>query len=122
MGYSRGEIVTVEFRLPPDGRFEEHPVIVLSNSEINDYEEGFIGVMMSTTNPDDEYSFEIRDDMVTVPFNDNRHREIRLHLIGNFINKDVRNGTHKRNLLKEDHFRRLIVLINEITFGMEVKL
>ena len=56
MGYSRGEIVEVKFRLPPDGRLEEHPVVVLSNSEINNYELGFTGVMMSTTNPDDEYS------------------------------------------------------------------
>lgn len=122
MGYSRGEIVEVKFRLPPDGRLEEHPVVVLSNSEINNYELGFTGVMMSTTNPDDEYSFEITDNMVTVPFNDGKHREIRLHLIGNFINKDVISGTYKRTLLKEDHFRRLVILINEITFGVEVKL
>ncbi len=121
MGYSRGEIVEVQFRLPPDGRLEEHPVVVISNSEVNNDEGGFTGVMMSTTDPDDEYSFEVTDNMVTVPFNDGRHREIRLHLIGNFIDKDVIPGTHKRTLLKDDHFRRLIILINEITFGMEVK-
>lgn len=122
MAYSRGEIVEVQFRLPPDGRLENHPVVILSNSDINESEEGFIGVMMSTTNPDDEYSFVVTDEMLTVPYNDSRHREIRLHLIGSFINKDVINNTRSRTLIKEDPLRRVVISINEITFGMEVKL
>ena len=41
MIYQRN-VVEVQFRLPSDGRLEEHPVIVLSNDEINEIEDGFV--------------------------------------------------------------------------------
>lgn len=121
MAFSRGEIVEVKFRLPPDGRLEEHPVLIISNSELNKSEEGFTAVMMSTTNADDEYSFNITDNMLNIPYGDNKHREIRLNLIGSFIDKDVVLNTRKRMYVKEDHLKRIITQINRITFGFEIK-
>jgi len=43
------EVVEVEFRLPSDGILKKHPVIVISNSEINETEEGFVAVMMTSS-------------------------------------------------------------------------
>ena len=40
MRVEQGEIVEVNFLLP-DGKFKPHPVIVLSNNDINQFEEGF---------------------------------------------------------------------------------
>jgi len=120
MAHSRGDIVEVEFRLPPDGRTENHPVVILSNTEINTLEEGFTAVMMSTTNPDDEFSFQIMDEMLNLPYADGMHREVRLHLIGSFINKDVIKSTRKRVFVKNEHLKRIITQINEITFGFDV--
>lgn len=120
MAHSRGDIVEVQFRLPPDGRTENHPVVILSNTEINNFEEGFTAVMMSTTNPDDEFSFPVLDEMLNLPYADGKHREVRIHLIGSFINKDVIKSTRNRTFIKSQHLRRIITQINEITFGFDV--
>ncbi len=45
---SQRDVVEVEFRLPSDGRLEKHPVIILSNEEINNGESGFVAVMMTS--------------------------------------------------------------------------
>jgi mRNA-degrading endonuclease toxin of MazEF toxin-antitoxin module len=121
MPYSQGQIVEVDFRLPPDGEYKNHPVVVLSNSDINAYEQGFVAAMMTTTNPDDEYSFEIKDSMLTRPYNDRRHREIRMNLIGYFLDGDVIPSTHPRAILKTEHLKRLITQINTSTFGFDVE-
>ncbi len=47
MPVEQGEIVEVNFLLP-DGQFKPHPVIVLSNNHINEYEEAFIGINLKS--------------------------------------------------------------------------
>lgn len=120
MGFQKRQLIEVQFRLPPNGELKEHPAVILSNSEINELEEGFVAVMMTSNNPDDEYSFPISDDMVSLPFNDKKHREIRLQLIGNFMDSDVIPNKQPLRFLKETHFKRLIIQINEITFGLDL--
>jgi hypothetical protein len=123
MPYSRGQIVEVSFRLPPDGEGKFHPVVILSNEEINTDESGFTAVMMTTNSPDDEYSFEITSKMVAPEYNDDvRHREVRMHLIGYFLDKDVQKNSQPRRILREEHLKRLVTQINEITFGFSIDL
>ena len=55
MAVYQGEIVEVNFQLP-DGKFKPHPVIVVSNNDINEYEDGFIGVMLSSVTKEDNYT------------------------------------------------------------------
>ena len=121
MPYSQRQIVEVFFRLPPDGEKLKHPVVILSNSEINEDERAFVAVMMTSRNHDDEYSFTLDDSMVSKPFDDKKdHREIRLHLIGHFLDADVENNSQGLRFLKEDHFKRLIYQMNEITFNIKI--
>ncbi len=122
MSIKQRQIVEVEFRLPPDGKFLRHPCIVLSNQEINDEEEGFIGVMLTSQSDyrGDEYSFEIHNDMLTKP-----HTlpfcAARMHLIGNFLYKDIIKNSSWGNDIRTDPFRRLVTLINRTTFQMQMQ-
>ena len=117
MSVRQRQIVEVAFRLPPDGKAMNHPCVVLSNNEINNEEQGFVAVMM-TSEPrykDDLYSFEVSDNMLTKP-----HRKsfcaVRLHLIGNFLYDDVIPNSNSGTEMKIDTFNRMLTQINRITF------
>ncbi|MBI4647121.1 MAG: type II toxin-antitoxin system PemK/MazF family toxin [Bacteroidia bacterium] len=58
MKVSRGEIVEVNYPLPK-GIFKPHPVIVLSDSNVNDFEEAFICAMISGVDVNDEFTFQL---------------------------------------------------------------
>ena len=112
------EVVEVHFRLPDNGRLENHPVIIISNSSINNTERGFVAIMMTSEHDDeDEYSFEIKDSMFEKPIG-KAVSAVRLHLIGNFMNTDIIPNSHSGNKMKEEVFRRLLVHINRITFKL----
>lgn len=64
-GY-QGEIVEVNFLLP-SGECKPHPTIVVSSNVVNEYEDAFIGVMISSTAPDDEFTYRLTNDMLTKP-------------------------------------------------------
>ncbi len=120
MIYQRN-VVEVQFRLPSDGRLEEHPVIVLSNDEINEIEDGFVAVMMTSQEKfrDDEYSFELDDSMFTKPLG-KKFSAVRLHLVGNFIENDVISNFKTGNQMKLEPFKRLLVHLNRTTFGLQI--
>ncbi len=48
-------------------------MIVISNNEVNETEEAFLGMMLSTKNFNPEFTFEITDEMVTKPANKTRY-------------------------------------------------
>ena len=64
MKVAQGEIVEVNFLLP-DGKMKPHPTIVISNNTVNEYEVAFIGVMISSSAPNDEFSYALTKDMLT---------------------------------------------------------
>jgi hypothetical protein len=107
---SQGEIVEVSFRLP-DGTFKPHPVIVLSNVNIHIYENCFIGVMLSTSTIDDEFSFWLTNEMLSKkPKNQG---QARCHLISLFLFSEIQ-GTHGR--VKNQYFPDIISKINKSVF------
>lgn len=89
------QIVELSFRFPPDGKNLVHPCIVLSNDDINAEEEGFVAVVMTSQEKyrDDLYSFEITDSMLNKPIG-KAFSAARIHLIGNFLHKDVITNRH----------------------------
>ena len=120
MAFEQRQIVEVQFRLPPDGELKNHPAVIISNSEINSEEFGFTAVMITHSDSDDEYTFEIDDKMFLKSFQDKSHKEIRLHLISYFLDDDVISNNHGLNKMKPEWFKRLLSQINEITFGIKV--
>lgn len=107
--------------MPPDGDLLNHPCVVISNDEINEEEQGFVAVMM-TSEPGykgDLYSFELTDNMGTKPLG-KPFCAVRLHLIGNFLYKDIISNKNSGNEMKIDSFNRLLVHINKITFQLNL--
>ena len=112
---SQRDIVEVYFDFP-DGRSGPHMVIVLSVREAIDLEEAFIGVVITDSlHYDDEFSFWLRDSMLTRPLNS--RSQVRLHLINTFLCKQLIQGKH-RNQMKQVDFKERIRRINEMTFGV----
>ncbi len=85
--------------------------------------EGFVGVMLTSDHryKSDEYSFEISNDMLSkghdLPF-----CAARIHLIGNFLYKDVIKNSKWGTEMRKDPFRRLVTMINRTTFQMQLQL
>lgn len=112
MKVEQGEIVEVNFNLPQG--FLPHPVIVLSNDDINEYEQSFIGVMLSSKDYKDEYSFFITNEMlVKEPRN---KYQARCHLISFFQTKEV---ISKHGKIKKAYLKDIIEYIFKITFSVE---
>lgn len=115
------DVVEVEFRLPSEGTYEKHPVIVLSNDEINNEEGGFVAVMMTSQEHyrGDEYSFDLDDTMFTKPLG-KPYSAARVHLIGNFMNFDIIPNKNSGNQMRIEPFKRLLVNINRTTFNLKI--
>lgn len=60
------DIVELNFELP-DGRFKVHPALVVSNENVLDTEDIFYAVMISSKPFNDDFTFELNDNMLTKP-------------------------------------------------------
>ena len=56
------DIILVNYELP-NKQYKPHPALVISNDDINHYEERYIVVMLSTTANDDNYTFLLDNEM-----------------------------------------------------------
>lgn len=104
----------VEVNLSAD--FENHPAIVLSNNLVQEVEGAFVCVMITSKLQNDEFSFEITNDMTTKPMN--KPCEARCHLIS-FVPFEAIIVNSHNNQIKIEPFKKLIEKINETTFSMK---
>jgi len=109
----QGEIVEVNFLLP-SGEYKPHPTIVISNNIVHETEEAFIGVMISSSAPDDEFSYHITNDMITKPAK--KACQARIQLISLIPEKQV---LGKFGNIKKKYLQELIAKINAIVFNLE---
>jgi hypothetical protein len=116
---SQRDLVEVSFRCPPDGEFLNHPVLVLSNDDINEHEGAFLGMMMTSHNWDDAYSFVVNNEDFVKPLGERKHAEFRLHLVSQFLESDIIPNNSPKNSMKKASFMRLIEHFNEITIGLK---
>lgn len=115
MSISQRDVVEVPFNLPQG--IINHPVIVLSNDDAIQREDSFIGVMMTSQNFDDEYSFVLSSEMLNKPFPKKQiHCEVRLHLIGYFQSIHVIKNSNYNTQIKKTYFDQIIKQINELVF------
>ena len=109
MTISQGDIVEVNFRLPEG--FKPHPVIVVSNNDINEYEDAFIGVMLSSSMKYDDYSFVLENEMLTkIP---KVKTQVRCHLISLIPENEIL-GRH--GIINKKYLSQLINKIKLIIF------
>jgi mRNA-degrading endonuclease toxin of MazEF toxin-antitoxin module len=113
MRVEQGEIVEVNFLLP-DGKTKPHPAIVLSNNDINQFEEAFIGVMISSSAPDDTYSYRLENNMLTK--SPKRQCQVRCQLIS-LIPENQVISIHE--CIKKQYFKELLLKINDCVFSID---
>jgi hypothetical protein len=66
MKINQRDVVEVNFELP-DGSFKIHPALVTSNDNVLAAEDIFYALMISSKPYNDEFSFEIKDAMLSKP-------------------------------------------------------
>ncbi len=111
------EIVELPFYLPQG--IKNHPALVLSTDDAIELEDAFVAVMITSQKIDDEFSFQLIDDMLSMPM-DKPYREIRLHLVSLFRVKDVIPNSHLRRKVKPDDFEIIVRQISATAFGIQL--
>ena len=66
MKINQRDIEDVNFELP-NGNFITHPALVISNQQVLEAEDIFYAVMISSKEYNDEFTFELKDIMLTKP-------------------------------------------------------
>jgi mRNA-degrading endonuclease toxin of MazEF toxin-antitoxin module len=64
MKIEQRDIVELNFELP-DGRFKVHPALVVSNENVLNAEDIFYAVMISTKPFNDDFTFELENNMLS---------------------------------------------------------
>ena len=67
MKYQQGDIIEVNFMLP-NFVFKPHPAIIVSNNELNEKEDFYYIVLVSSSTRFPEYSYPLTDEMTTNKF------------------------------------------------------
>ena len=67
MPYHRGDIVEIPFLIPHNNRTENHPAIVISNQSVYDNDGIYICVMISHSDMNDLFSYQLLPDMFVDP-------------------------------------------------------
>lgn len=104
------------YLLPPthNSRLEDHLYIVLSTKESNEYENTFVGVMITSSDIyRDDYSFELSDAMFEKPL-DKKNSHARMHLLTLCVGKDI--VGRRINRMKPLFFKQLMKSIGDLIF------
>lgn len=110
MKYQQRDIVEVNF-LFPDGTFKPHPALIVSNDELQE-EEGFIYLcMISSKDYNPQYSYTLRDEMLTSPMAKQSYVKCQL-LVGN-IERDV---IRKISRMKQPYFDEVVQKVIKTIF------
>ena len=80
------DIVEVNF-LFPDGKLKPHMAIVVSNDELNENEGFFYLAMISSKNYNPKYTFELKEDMLSIPLRLKSY--VVCQLISGYTERDV---------------------------------
>jgi len=122
MKAAQRDIIFTNYELP-NGDFQPHLALVLSNNDINEYEGYYITVMLSSTPIEDNYSFLVSPDMFNFDFkvhlkSPSHKPQIRCHLISAIKEEDLiiskRYGT-----MKKEFYTQVVTQITEFVFGRE---
>ncbi len=66
MRITQGDIVELNFELP-NGKLKNHPALVISNKNVLEAEDIFYAVMISSKEYNDEFTFELDNNMLSKP-------------------------------------------------------
>ena len=113
MSFERGDVIYLDFLIPGNSRFENHPALIISNANVFDADEIYHCVMITHSELNSMFSFELRDEMFNkypIP-----EGSIKAHLIAyvqeRHINSRVINHMKKLPIFIFLLIKSLIVLV-----------
>lgn len=99
MALTRGDIIDVYFKFPyQQGVNNTHPAIIISNETVYHTGDSFIVVMLTHSEIIDEFTFEIKPEML-INKTDERFSQVRCHLITQIFEDQV-NNLRARNRIR----------------------
>lgn len=109
------EIIELPYTLP-DGKVLVHPALVISNNELQDYEDGmFYAVLISSKNHYPELTIEIKNEWLNKPLS--KQSFFVTHIISMFNVDDV--ITRYNNYVKADYFDLVLNKVIGSIFALE---
>ena len=104
---------------PLNSKVEDHPFIVLSVNEANEYEKTFIGVMITSMGFVDDFSFPLLDEMFEKKL-EKKNCHARMHLVTLCLKKEIIGSKDKYvNKMKPQFFKQLMAAIGDLIFNYE---
>ena len=110
MKVNQRDIVEVDF-LFPDGKMKPHMAVVVSNDELNEDEGFFYLAMISSKNYNPQYTFELRDEMLSKPLRLKSY--VVCQLISGYTERDV---IKKCSRINESVFLEIVEKIKKTIF------
>ena len=102
---------------PFNSQVDYHPFIVLSVNEANEYEGTFIGVMITSMDHVDDFSFPLSDEMFEHNL-DKKNSHVRMHLLTLCLNEEIRGRQDRSiNKMKPQYFKNLMSSIGDLIFN-----
>jgi mRNA-degrading endonuclease toxin of MazEF toxin-antitoxin module len=104
------DIVEINY-LFPDGKSKPHMAIVVSNDELQSDEGFFYVVMISSKNYNPQYTFALRNEMLTKPLQ--KQSYVICQLLGGYTERDV---LKKCGQIREQAFLDIVEKIKDVIF------
>ncbi|SDP93727.1 PemK-like, MazF-like toxin of type II toxin-antitoxin system [Mucilaginibacter sp. OK268] len=114
MSFKEGHIVALNFEMPNDGSYLEHPAVIISCDEVYSKDKCYVCVMISGTEQTDRFSFKLDSTMYEKP-HIGKKSQVRCHLILYVLEKYILD-LQPFNKLTPQAMERLIAHINDATF------
>jgi mRNA-degrading endonuclease toxin of MazEF toxin-antitoxin module len=86
MKVQQRDIVEVNFELP-NGKLKTHPALVISNRSVTELEDIFYALMISSKEYNDEFIFELTNEMLTRPLSKTSY--VKCQLIQSYSEDEV---------------------------------
>jgi hypothetical protein len=116
MRYQRGDVIEIPFSIPGRNRPENHPAIIISNSDVHNNEDLYICVMITHSEINDFLAFPLSNDM----FLNNEKApdgKVKAHLIVSVSEKEIiTNSRSKQQRMRSVFVDKLVDFITEMVF------
>jgi hypothetical protein len=116
MIYKQGDLVWLEHNPPlPDGKDLDHPVLIISNRSSNAMENFYTGVLCTTREQTDLYSFKLTKDMFEGHFK-KENCQARMYIFASFRGNQIRK---LENNMKKTSFSQLLRQIKDYVLSVD---
>jgi mRNA interferase MazF len=113
MPYQRGDVIELPFLIPGKNRIEVHPAIIISNDMVYETEGIYICVMVTHSDLNDYFAFDLTNDMF-VSSKNVPEGKAKAHLIAYVLeNQVISNSNSKRNKMRSIYVDKLVHFITD---------